>query len=67
MRDEYDFSDARENPYAKRERRQVTMNIDVETLEYFKREAAVTGVPYQTLINMYLAQCVEKKLHAAFV
>lgn len=66
MRDEYDFSDARENPYAKRERRQVTMNIDVETLEYFKREAAATGVPYQTLINMYLAQCVEKKLHATF-
>ena len=42
------------------------MNLDVEVLDYFKREAARTGIPYQTLINMYLTQCVEQALHVEF-
>ena len=66
MRAEYDFSQSRENPYAKREKRQITMNIDAAALDYFKREAAATGVPYQTLINMYLMQCASQGLHVAF-
>jgi uncharacterized protein (DUF4415 family) len=57
MRKEYDFSKARRNPYARRLKRQVTIRLDVETLGYFKRLAEETGVPYQTLINLYLREC----------
>ena len=65
MRDEYDFSESVPNPYARKEYKQVTMNLDVDTLSYFKALAAKTGVPYQRLINLYLSQCVGKEL--AFV
>ena len=51
MRAEYDFTDSKPNPYAKRLRRPVTMRIDVEAIDYFKEEAARTGIPYQNLIN----------------
>ena len=61
MRDEYDFSKARPNPYVKKLKSQVTINLDVDTIEYFKRQAASTGIPYQTLINLYLADCVRNK------
>lgn len=63
---EIDFSDSRPNPYAGRLRRPVTMNIDVENIAYFKEEARRTGVPYQTIINMYLTQCREQGKHLAF-
>ena len=46
MRDEYDFSGSRPNPYAERVRRPVTVNIDVETIDYFKEEARRTGISY---------------------
>ena len=61
MRDEYDFSNARPNPYAKKLKSQVTINLDVDTIEYFKQQAASSGIPYQTLINLYLADCVKNK------
>ena len=61
MRDEYDFSNARPNPYVKKLKSQVTINLDVDTIEYFKRQAASTGIPYQTLTNLYLADCVRNK------
>ena len=57
MRDEYDFKNARKNPYAKRLKKQITINIDVDTIEYFKSQADSSGIPYQTLINLYLADC----------
>ncbi|NLI04378.1 MAG: antitoxin [Actinomycetaceae bacterium] len=59
---EVDFSGSAPNPYIGKVRRRVTINIDSETIDYFKAEAARTGVPYQTIINMYLNQCrIEKK------
>ncbi|MBR3018152.1 MAG: BrnA antitoxin family protein [Clostridia bacterium] len=61
MRNEYDFSNAQPNPYVKKLKSQVTINLDVDTIEYFKRQAASTGIPYQTLINLYLADCVRNK------
>ena len=61
MRDEYDFSGARSNPYAKKLKSQVTINLDVDIIEYFKKQAASSGIPYQTLINLYLADCVRNK------
>lgn len=57
MRDEYDFSEAADNPYAKRLKKRVTIRLDEVTIAYFKRLAEETGVPYQTLINLYLRDC----------
>ncbi len=48
MRKEYDFSKARPNPYAKRLKRSVTIRLDTATIDYFKRLAAETEIPYQT-------------------
>ena len=61
MRAEYDFSNAKKNPYVKKEKRQVTINLDCSTIEYFKEKASKTGIPYQVLINLYLSDCVDKK------
>lgn len=61
MREEYDFTNARKNPYAKRIKKQITINIDEETIAYFKSMAADSGIPYQTLINLYLADCAKEK------
>ncbi len=57
MRREYDFSKGRRNPYAKRLKKSVTIRLDEPTIEYFKELAAETGIPYQTLINLYLRDC----------
>ena len=57
MREEYDFSKGVKNPYAKRLRKSVTMNVDVEAIDYFKNQASASGIPYQTLINLYLLDC----------
>lgn len=61
MRDEYDFSNARPNPYVKKIKRQVTINLDNDTVEYFKGLAQRMGIPYQTLINLFLADCAKNK------
>ncbi len=61
MKDEYDFSNAKKNPYAKRLKRKVTIRLDAPTVEYFKKLAEETGIPYQTLINLYLRDCVQSK------
>ncbi len=63
MRDEYDFSGARKNPYAKKLKKQVTINLDADIIEYFKTESDAVGIPYQTLINLYLADCAANKKH----
>jgi predicted DNA binding CopG/RHH family protein len=57
MRKEYDFSKAKKNPYASLLKRQVTIRLDEETVKYFKQLAADAGIPYQTLINLYLRDC----------
>lgn len=59
MRREYDFSDARPNPYARRLKRSVTIRLDERTIRYFQELAAELDVPYQTLINLYLRDCAE--------
>jgi uncharacterized protein (DUF4415 family) len=59
MKKEYDFSKAKKNPYAARLKRQVTIRLDQTTVEYFKGLAKELGVPYQTLINLYLRDCAD--------
>jgi predicted DNA binding CopG/RHH family protein len=60
MKKQYDFSKARKNPYAKRLKKQITIRLDQPTIEYFKGVADTSGIPYQTLINLYLRDCAEK-------
>ncbi len=59
MRKEYDFTnmEGRRNPYAKDLKKQVTLRLGVDVIEYFKALAEETGIPYQNLINLYLRQC----------
>ena len=59
MRKEYDFSKARKNPYAKKLKRQVTIRLEPEVIDYFKELALDNGIPYQTLINLFLRDCAQ--------
>jgi len=59
MRKQYDFSKAKRNPYAKKLKKQITIRIENETIDYFKKIASETDIPYQQLINLYLKDCVE--------
>ena len=66
MRDHYDFSKmkGRKNPYLKHLKQPVTMRLDRDTIAYFKSLAEEIGIPYQSLINLYLRDCAmnERKL-----
>ena len=68
MRNEYDFTNAKKNPYVEKARKQITINLNVEVVEYFKQQAEVSGIPYQTLINLYLVDCVanQRKLQMSW-
>ena len=59
MRDHYDFSKSRKNPHARRLKKQITIRIDEDTIAYFKALAEQKGIPYQSLINLYLRDCAE--------
>ena len=61
MKKEYDFSKARRNPYARRLKRQVTIRLDEQTIKYFKGISQESGIPYQTLINLYLRDCAASR------
>jgi len=61
MRDEYDFSQAKKNPFAKKLKKQITINLDNDTIDYFKAQSLISGIPYQTLINLYLSDCATQK------
>ena len=62
MKDEYDFSNSVRNPYAKKLKKQITIRIENETIEYFKNLASETDIPYQKLINLFLRDCAEHKM-----
>jgi predicted DNA binding CopG/RHH family protein len=58
---EFDFSKAVRNPYAKKLRKKITINIDVDALNYFKDQSSESGIPYQKLMNLYLVNCAKSK------
>jgi uncharacterized protein (DUF4415 family) len=60
MKKKYDFSKGRRNPYAKRLKKQLTIRLDEDTLAYFRELAEEIGIPYQTLINLYLRECASE-------
>ncbi len=68
MRDEYDFSKARKNPYTKKLKQQITINLDNDVVDFFKNMASSSGIPYQTLINLYLSDCMtnNRKLNVSW-
>ena len=61
MKDEYDFSQSVKNPYIKNLKKQVTIRLEEEVVEYFKGLAEETGISYQSLINLYLQDCVKSQ------
>jgi uncharacterized protein (DUF4415 family) len=63
MLEEYDIDklNPRANPYAKELKKQVTIKLTPSVVDYFKEESNETGIPYQTLINLYLVDCVKSK------
>lgn len=61
MRKSYDFSTAIRNPYAKRLKRQLTIRLDEDTIDYFQGLSREMSLPYQTLMNMYLRDCAETR------
>ena len=60
MREHYDFTNmqGKRNPYIKHLKQPVTIRLDNHAVEYFKAMTEETGIPYQTLINLYLRDCV---------
>ena len=61
MRKEYDFKKekGRKNPFARKLKKQITIRMGMDIIEYFKKLAEETGIPYQNLINLYLRDCVQ--------
>ena len=57
MRKEYDFTKARKNPYATQLKKQITIRLDEDAIGYFKSISEQVGIPYQSLINLYLRDC----------
>jgi predicted DNA binding CopG/RHH family protein len=70
MRKEYDIEklNPKRNPYSKKLKKQITININDDTISYFKSQSEEMGIPYQALINLYLSDCVnhKKKLQLAW-
>jgi predicted DNA binding CopG/RHH family protein len=62
MKDEYDLSKmkSRKNPFAKKLKKQITIRLAIETIDYFKSLAEESGLPYQNLIDLYLEDCARK-------
>ncbi len=61
MRKSYDFSESVKNPYAKKLKKQITIRLDEDTIDYFKELAEAKGIPYQSLINLYLRDCAQSQ------
>ncbi len=62
MRKEYNFETSVKNPYAKKLKQQITIRLESDTVDYFKKLAAETDIPYQKLINLFLKNCAEQQM-----
>ena len=62
MREEYEFSNSIKNPYAKKLKKQISIKIETDTIDYFKKLSAKVGIPYQNLMNSYLTDCANKHI-----
>lgn len=68
MKKEYDLTKMkkRQNPFAKQLKKQVTIRMGVDVIDYFKNMSEETGIPYQNLINLYLRECVSSQRKLTF-
>ena len=68
MKKEYNIAELnpKKNPYAKKLKKQISININNYVIDYFKEQSAETGSPYQTLINLYLTDCADNKRKLSF-
>ena len=57
MKKSYDFSKSVKNPYLQKPKKQLTIRLDEDTIEYFRSLAEQSGIPYQSLMNLYLRDC----------
>ena len=67
MREEYDFSDGVKNPYVRAQKTSITIRLDKSTVDYFKNLSEEVNIPYQTIINAYLADCAAKRRKPSLV
>ena len=67
MKKNYDFSNAVKNPYAKKLKKTICINISESVLAYFKALSEKTEIPYQVLINMFFAQAKAEKMEPRFI
>jgi len=65
MRKEYNFSEAKRNPYVKRLKKAITIRLEPDVITYFKSLSSDTGIPYQNLINLYLLDCAKEQRRLA--
>ena len=61
MRTHYDFSKSKPNSYAAKMKKPVTLRLGPDVIDYFKNLAEDTGIPYQSLINLYLRDCAQHR------
>ena len=66
MRAEYDFENSQSNPYKKAPREKITIQLNVDVIDYFKAESVRTGIPYQNIINFYLTDCAREGKRLTF-
>jgi uncharacterized protein (DUF4415 family) len=59
MKKRYDFSKSVKNPYLRKPKKQLTIRLDEDTIDYFRDLAEKNGIPYQNLINLYLRDCAQ--------
>jgi len=67
MKDNYDFSKGKKNPYAKKLKKTICIKLDDDVIDYFKQLSTKVGVPYQALINMFLQQVKNQKMVPQFI
>lgn len=61
MRENYDFSQSIKNPYSKQLKKQITIDLEQDVIQYFEEIAQETGISYINLIHLYLRECIENK------
>jgi len=62
MKKEYNFSNSVKNPYIKKLKKQISIRLEKDTIDYFKELSTEIGIPYQNLMNMFLRECAQKNM-----
>jgi len=62
MKNEYNFSNSIKNPYIKKLKKQISIRLEKDTIDYFKELSTEIGIPYQNLMNMFLRECAQKNM-----